>query len=124
MRRLEDGDITAAWEDIVARLTDLGEPPSAAATPRQLANSVDTALMPLAIVYGRSIYGPADSIEQQHVDTATQSLDQTRTGLINSHSVGQRIMAAYRPATVIPQGLKRTARRTRTAGNGSNQNGS
>lgn len=121
MKRLEQGDITAAWEDIVDRLTDLGESPSPATTPRQLALSVDSAMMPLASVYGRSVYGPEGSIEPQHIETATTSLDQTRERLTTRHSLGQRIAAVYRPTSVVPDRARRAARFLR--GNGRNGNG-
>jgi len=121
MKRLEEGDITAAWEDVVARLTDLGEQPSPAATPRQVALSIDAAMLPLASVYGRLVYGPDDSIEQHHIETAIESLDQTRARLATRHSMGERLVAAYRPASIIPPVVKRAARRIRS--NGRNGNG-
>ncbi len=37
MRRFEDGDISAAWEEIVVKLTDFGEEPNPAATPTEVA---------------------------------------------------------------------------------------
>ncbi len=122
MKRLENGDITAAWEDIVARLTDLGEKPSPAATPRQLAASVDSAMVPLAIVYGRSVYGPDGAVEESHVATAVNSLEETRERLSTTHSFGRRLVAAYRPATIIPERASRMARTVwiRRNGNGSN----
>ncbi|MDJ0497221.1 MAG: transglutaminaseTgpA domain-containing protein [Acidimicrobiia bacterium] len=126
MQRLESGDITAAWEDIVARLTDLGEKPSPATTPRQLAMSVDSAMVPLAIVYGRSVYGPEGAVEDQHVSTAITSLEQTREQLATRHSVGQRLIAAYRPASIIPERARRIARTVRTSrrnGNGRRNGG-
>jgi transglutaminase-like putative cysteine protease len=118
MKRLEKGDITAAWEDIVDRLTDLGERPSPATTPRQLAMSVDSAMMPLAAVYGRSVYGPADAVGPQHVETATTSLDQTRARLTTRYSLSQRIAAVYRPTSIVPASAKRAAKALR--GNGRN----
>ena len=130
MRRLEDGDISAAWEDIVARLIDLGDTPSPTATPRQIADAVDEAMVPLAIVYGRSIYGPADSIAPQHVMTAASSLGSTRDRLATRYSMPQRIVAAYRPGSIIPARARRAAaalkmngRRNGNGGNGSRQVG-
>ncbi len=125
MKRLESGDISAAWEDIVARLTDLGEAPSPAATPRQIAQSVDHAMMPLATVYGRSIYGPADAVDSRHINTATESLDQTRARLMTRHSVGKRLIAAYRPASIVPDRARRAVRKLKFNGsNGNRSNGS
>lgn len=122
MKRLEKGDITAAWEDVVARLTDLGDPPSPAKTPRELADSVDSAMRPLAVVYGRSIYGPEGSIEASHIDIASRSLHRTRTNLASRYNVAQRVAALYRPGSIMPAGLKRTAQRLR-ARNGARLNG-
>jgi hypothetical protein len=126
MKRLEEGDITAAWEDIVDRLTDLGERPSPATTPCQLAMSVDNVMMPLATVYGRSVYGPDGSIDDEHIAAATSSLDQTRARLTTRHSLSQRIAAVYRPTSIVPDRAKRAARFLRANGrNGrSNDNGS
>jgi transglutaminase-like putative cysteine protease len=125
LRRLEDGDITAAWEDIVARLTDLGAPPSPAATPHQIASSVDESMLPLASVYGRSIYGPENAIATRHVNTAVESLEQTRARLTTRYSTGQRLVAAYRPASIIPERARRAVRRMRSNGsNGNRSNGS
>jgi hypothetical protein len=118
MKRLEHGDISAAWEDIVDRLTDLGDRPSPATTPRQLAMSVDSAMMPLATVYGRSVYGPEDAIDPQHIETAATSLDQTRARLTTRYSLSQRIAAVYRPTSIVPERAKRAARYIR--GNGRN----
>lgn len=122
-KRLEDGDISAAWEDIVARLTDLGESPSPAATPRQVALAVDSAMVPLANVYGRSIYGPDGSITPEHVATAVDSLDQTRARLTTRHSFSQRMMAVYRPASLVPGRARRAARSLRSGRNGKTNGG-
>ena len=63
MKRLADGDITAAWEDIVVRLTDFGEKPSPAATPRQLAMSIDT-VMVLATISALGEEIPTTTVSQ------------------------------------------------------------
>jgi len=107
MRRLEHGDISAAWEDIVARLTDLGDAPSPASTPRQIADSVDQAMVPLAVVYGRAIYGPQQPVASEQIATATDSLDATMARLATRHSMPQRIVAAYRPTSIIPSRARR-----------------
>jgi hypothetical protein len=125
MKRLENGDISAAWEDIVARLTDLGEAPSAAATPRQIAQSVDNVMLPLATVYGRSIYGPQEAASTRHINTATESLEQTRSRLTTRHSVARRFVAAYRPTSVIPDRARTAVLKLKFNGaNGSRNNGS
>ena len=57
LKRVREGDISAAWEEIVDRLIDLGRVPSAASTPIEVARDNDPALMPLAMSYSASIYG-------------------------------------------------------------------
>ncbi len=59
LRALSTGDVSAAWREIVDRLSDLGEEPSPAATPVEVAGATDPAMLPLARAYGESIYGPA-----------------------------------------------------------------
>jgi hypothetical protein len=55
--RIREGDITAAWDEIVDRLTDLGQPIPPSLTPIEVARSTDPALMPLAGSYASTIYG-------------------------------------------------------------------
>ncbi|HJQ76960.1 MAG TPA: DUF3488 and transglutaminase-like domain-containing protein [Acidimicrobiia bacterium] len=57
LARIRAGDITAAWDEIVDRLTDLGEPVPASMTPMELARSTDHSLLPLAISYSSTVYG-------------------------------------------------------------------
>jgi transglutaminase-like putative cysteine protease len=111
LARLRDGDIRAAWEDIVARLDDLGETIDATATPHEVAESIDPAMRPLATVYGRAIYGPKGSVDEAHVATATRSLEDTTMRLSTRYSQARRTMALYRIRSLIPDRLRR--RRTR-----------
>jgi hypothetical protein len=57
LARLREGDITAAWEEIIDRLGDLGEPINESLTPLELARSTDSALLPLAHGYSAAVYG-------------------------------------------------------------------
>jgi hypothetical protein len=57
LARLRRGDITAAWEEIVDRLTDLREVLPSAKTPLELARDIDAALVPLAVGYSAAVYG-------------------------------------------------------------------
>lgn len=107
MARLRHGDVTAAWEEIVARLTDLGEEPSAALTPEELAARVDPAMQPLATVYGRAVYGPPQPTPGEHVATATTALEQTTGRLAGRYSAMQRVVAWYRPASLMPSWMRR-----------------
>ena len=64
MRRLLAGDISAAWEEIVVRLTDFGEAPDPTLTPREIADGIDESMEPLAQVYSRATYRPDTILPQ------------------------------------------------------------
>lgn len=57
LARVREGDITAAWDEIVDRLDDLGHPLTSSMTPIEAARSTDPALMPLAVSYSSTVYG-------------------------------------------------------------------
>jgi hypothetical protein len=111
LRRLESGDISAAWEDITARLTDLREPINPASTPREVAHDYDSAMVPLAVVYGKSLYGSEPVATDSDVATATDSLDHTRTRMSTRYSTGRRLVAWYRPGELLPRWIRRKNRR-------------
>ena len=111
MRRLREGDITAAWDEIVARLTDLGRAPKPTLTPAEVAREVDPAMTALATVYARAVYGPDGSIGGPHLDAATKSLAATEARLTTRYSPGQRLLARYRLKTVTPRWLRRRRNR-------------
>jgi transglutaminase-like putative cysteine protease len=119
LERLRNGDITAAWEDIVDRLTDLGDTPPPTSTPDEVAAAVDPAMSPRALVDGRAVYGPADGLGAGHVETATRSLERTTEILRTRYSPGRRLVAMYRPATVLPDWARRL--RSRSNGNGTSR---
>ncbi len=95
MSRLRHGDISAAWEQIVAQLTDLGDQPDAAMTPAELARQVDPVMQPLASVYGQSTYGPPGAASPAAVATAEAALHQTSMELSARSSRTRRLMALY-----------------------------
>jgi transglutaminase-like putative cysteine protease len=70
MRRLRDGDITAAWDEIVDRLADLGQPVPAHQTPLEFASATDRSLIPLASSYSAAVYGERNGHGSVH-DLAT-----------------------------------------------------
>ncbi len=101
MRRLRSGDITAAWEEIVAQLTDFGRSPQPSLTPDELARMTDPAMEPLAMVYGRAVYGPPAPAPSDRWRVAEQSLVDTSDRLAAGHSRWQRLRAMYSPASLI-----------------------
>jgi hypothetical protein len=57
LKTIRNGDITAAWDEIVDQLTDLGETVPGHMTPLEFATETDPALLSLAVNYSASIYG-------------------------------------------------------------------
>ena len=96
MRRLEDGDISAAWEEIIVKLTDFGEEPDPAATPAEVAARVDDAMKPLASVYSRSVYGGAGGLSTAQADAARQSMQLTSDRFAMKYSPIERFRSYYR----------------------------
>ncbi len=101
MRRLADGDISAAWEEIVVRLTDFGEEPDPAATPLEVAATVDDAMKPLASVYSRSVYGRSEEISSDHTDAARRSMQITSDRLSTRYSPLERLRSHYRMGSLM-----------------------
>jgi transglutaminase-like putative cysteine protease len=60
MQRLRDGDVTAAWDEIVDQLRDLGVGLRLDLTPLELAAAHDPAIVPLAELYTAAVYGPGE----------------------------------------------------------------
>jgi hypothetical protein len=57
LKTIRNGDITAAWDEIVDKLTDLGETVHPSKTPMEFAAETDPALLSLAVNYSAAIYG-------------------------------------------------------------------
>ncbi|MEE9177757.1 MAG: DUF3488 and transglutaminase-like domain-containing protein [Acidimicrobiia bacterium] len=57
LKTIRNGDITAAWDEIVDQLTDLGETVHPSKTPMEFAAETDPALLSLAVSYSAAIYG-------------------------------------------------------------------
>ena len=94
--RLSKGDISAAWEDITERLSDLGEIVDPAATPLEMADSIDEAFVPLARTYGDALYGEKES-STAVIDRATDAHTRAEQHLTTRYSRTQRLRAVYRP---------------------------
>ncbi|NNC75489.1 MAG: DUF4129 domain-containing protein, partial [Acidimicrobiia bacterium] len=116
MRRLLGGDISAAWEEMVKRLTDLGDSPDPTETPHEIAEAIDESMTPLAVVYSRATYGPTSSATAAEVALVEQSLEQTTAKLATRYSPTQRLVAVYRPGTILPSWWKKLRNRRRSEG--------
>ncbi len=106
MKRLANGDISAAWREITDRLTDLGRAPEPAATPLEYAAGTDRSMIPLADVYGRHVYGPAAGPPASSW-LAIRSLSETEAHLISRYSLPRRITARYRLRSLTPRWWRR-----------------
>ena len=100
MRRLADGDVSAAWEEIIVRLTDLSEEPDPAATPAEVAARVDDAMVPLAAVYTRSVYGNTNTVPEDQIEVARRSMAMTKERLTTRYSPMERTRSHFRLASL------------------------
>lgn len=75
-RRAEADDITAVWDEITDRLSDLGEAPAPQVTPLEYASATDRSLVPLAHAYSAALYGDLPVTGAiRHLDTAESWID-------------------------------------------------
>jgi hypothetical protein len=96
LKRLEHGDITGAWEEIVDRLTDFGRPPTPDQTHAEVARSVHRSLTPLAKAVSESVYGPDRPLPSAQVEQAVVSFDAAETYLREIYRPFDRIMSWMR----------------------------
>ena len=91
MARVERGDISAAWEQIVDHLGDLGNPVPEHLTPLEVAADVGSPLRPLAEVYTAVTYGPGE-VRSADVSRAVASMRNTELLLKRTHTRWQRLL--------------------------------
>ncbi len=113
MRRLSDGDIDAAWAEMIDYLIDSGFAVNPATTPTELATATDTAMRPLASVYSESTYGPEQDMSTAAVEAATASLNATVDSLQGRMTRWERTRHLYRAKSLLPDWIKRTKQRRR-----------
>jgi len=95
MRRLAEGDITAAWDEIVDRLTDLRSPVPAHQTPLEFARATDRSLVPLASSYSATVYGSRTGLGE------VTDLTQVEGWLKLRYESGERTVAAFNPRSLL-----------------------
>ncbi|MDF1594528.1 MAG: DUF3488 and transglutaminase-like domain-containing protein [Acidimicrobiia bacterium] len=86
LRRLRTGDISAAWDEIVDRLTDLRYDVSEWKTPAEIAATTEPSLTALAAVYGETVYGPPRKLRRRQIEIGTASFESTESVLRHRHS--------------------------------------
>jgi len=111
LRRLAAGDISSAWADIIDQLDDLGLHAEATATPMEVATEISEVMVPLADMYGDSVYGDPARHPVAAVETAARSLEETREALAVKFSRTRRLIAQYRLKSMVPGWLKRLSGR-------------
>ncbi len=107
LQRLEAGDISAAWAEIVDRLTDSGIGINRADTPIEVASANARDLHPLAVVYSESVYGPDGVAGPESTRIAESSLSATEDRLRSRETRWQRIRRTYRLRSLLPDWIKR-----------------
>ena len=100
LRRLKTGDISAAWDEVVDRLTDLRYDVSEWKTPAELAVTTEPSLTALAAVYGETIYGPPRELRQRQIEIGTASFSSAESVLRHRHSRWQLIRSWLTPSSL------------------------
>jgi transglutaminase-like putative cysteine protease len=95
IQRLKEGDITAAWDEIVDRLADLGAPVPSHQTPLEFARATDRSLVPLASSYSAAVYGNRQG--QGHISDLTH----VETWIRRSFEGRDRVLASLNPKSLI-----------------------
>lgn len=95
LKRVRAGDVTAIWEEIVDRLSDLREPVPASKTPIEFASETDDALLPLALDYSAAIYG-GRAANATETDLLT-----VEHWLTKRYDTGRRVRAALSPKSFM-----------------------
>jgi hypothetical protein len=112
--RLERGDVSGAWQEIVDQLADLGTELHRSETPAEVAAEVGPVLAPLADVYSESAYGPGAPLSSRRIATASRSLTETEAELARENSIFKRIGARYRVRSLLHKRNTRYAIRDTT----------
>ena len=113
MRRLEGGEVEAAWAEMVDHLLDSGFRVDPASTPVEVAAVTDVAMRPLASVYSESTYGPQSEMGPGAVETAGTSLHATIDHIRSRMSRWERTRRVYRVTSLLPGWIKRAQQRRR-----------
>lgn len=101
MSRLRDGDVSAAWDEIVDRLGDVGAHVPGSATPLEVATSTTDKMVPLAVAYGERIYGPEEMVHPSaSITKAELSYDLTQAHIQREYGKARRLFAWLRPGSL------------------------
>ncbi|MDH3462327.1 MAG: DUF3488 and transglutaminase-like domain-containing protein [Acidimicrobiia bacterium] len=95
LRTIRHGDVTAAWDEIVDQLTDLGHQIPEFQTPIEFARSTDRSLVPLATAYGASLYGGHENVGKMDDLLAVEGWVKLK------YESGQRMRASFNPTSLV-----------------------
>lgn len=101
MKRLSEGDVSAAWDEIVDRLTDLGSGPTTDQTPLEVAATVHGGLVPLAERVTEYAFAPRHRVEASGVAEAAASFAETERYLTTINPPIERLRAALRLSSLL-----------------------
>jgi hypothetical protein len=92
---IREGDVTAAWDEIVDQLKDLGEVVPADQTPIEFARATDRTLVPIATAYGAAIYGGKLNQGKEADFLAVENWIRLK------YEGGQRVRSRFNPGSLI-----------------------
>ncbi len=95
LKVIQEGDVTAAWDEIVDQLSDLGEVIPEYQTPIEFALEKDRTLVPVATAYGAAIYGGKAGEGSEDDFLAVEDWIRMR------YESGRRMRARFNPGSVI-----------------------
>jgi len=96
IERLKEGYVSAAWNELIDRLSDLGTRPAPSLTPLEFAGSVHQSMIPLADGVTATRFGRSERLDGSKLATATRSFLDTEAYLKTVYPVGVRIRARMR----------------------------
>jgi transglutaminase-like putative cysteine protease len=99
VQRLRTGDVTAAWDEIVDQLRDLGVGLRLDLTPLEFAAAHDPAIVPLAELYTAAVYGPGAPADPAG---ATKAFERAETRLRGRYQRFDLVYARLRPTSLRP----------------------
>jgi transglutaminase-like putative cysteine protease len=98
LERVRNGDVTAAWDELIDRLADLGDPVSDTLTPMEVARTRDITLLPLAVSYAAAVYGGREGSARE------SDLFGAELWIDNHYDAGRRARAAMSLNSLLPRG--------------------
>lgn len=97
MRRISTGSVADAWDEIVDRLTDLGQDVPGSLTPIEIAGA-NEALVGVAARYSAEVYGGREGLGD------VSDLTTAEEWLVGEFGFGQRLLGLMNPRSFVDRG--------------------